>query len=77
MEVLRSLSSWNDYVMDDAELLKDLMGLDQAPLFEDDADENFFPVSEDDSILTVRSLCVTWMTWWIRVQTSVTDTEPS
>ena len=26
MEVLRSLSSWNDYVMDDAALLKDLRG---------------------------------------------------
>ena len=26
---------------------------------------------------TIRSFCVTWMTWWIRVQTSVTDTEPS
>ena len=51
MEVLRSLSSWNDYVMDDAELLKDLRGLDKPPLFEDGADENFFPVSEDDSIL--------------------------
>ena len=50
MEVLRSLSSWNDYVMDDAELLKDLIGLDKPPLFEDDADDNFFPVSEDDSI---------------------------
>ena len=34
--------------MDDAELLKDLIGLD--PLFEDDA-ANFFLVSEDDSIL--------------------------
>ena len=51
MEVLRSLSSWNGYVMDDAEPLKDLIGLDEPPLFEDDADENFFPVSEDDSIL--------------------------
>ena len=51
MEVLRSLSSWNPCVMDDAELLKDLIGLDQPPLFEDDADEDFFPVSEDDSIL--------------------------
>ena len=37
-------------VMDDAELLKDLIGLDQPPLFEDDA-ANFFLVSEDDSIL--------------------------
>ena len=51
IEVLRSLSSWNNYVMDDAELLKDLIGLGKPPLFEDDADENFFPVSEDDSIL--------------------------
>ena len=54
MEVLRSLSSWNDCVMDDAELLKDLIGLDQPQLFEDDADENFFPVSEDDSILLLH-----------------------
>ena len=37
--------------MDDAELLKDLRGLDKPPLFENDADGNFFPVSEDDSIL--------------------------
>ena len=51
MEVLRSLSSWNPYVMDDAELLKDLRGLGKPPLFENDADGNFFPVSEDDSIL--------------------------
>ena len=36
---------------DDAELLKDLRGLGKPPLFEDDADENFFPVSEDDSVL--------------------------
>ena len=42
MEVLQSQSSWNEYVMDDAEL---------PPLFEDDADENFFFVSENDSIL--------------------------
>ena len=31
-------------------MLKDLIGLDQPPLFEDDA-ANFFLVSEDDSIL--------------------------
>ena len=37
--MLRSLSSWNDYVMDDAELLKDLIGLGKPPLFDDDADE--------------------------------------
>ena len=37
MEVLRSLSSWNPYVMDDAELLKDLRGLGKPPLFEDDS----------------------------------------
>ena len=37
MEVLRSLSSWNDYVMDDGELLKDLIGLDKPPLSEDDS----------------------------------------
>ena len=30
MEVLRSLSSWNPYVMEDAELLKDLIGPGQA-----------------------------------------------
>ena len=40
--------------MDDAELLTDVIGLDQPPLFEDDADENFFPVSEDDSIFLRR-----------------------
>ena len=51
MEVLRSFSSWNDCVVDDAELLMDPKGLGKPPLFEDDADENFFPVSEDDSIL--------------------------
>ena len=36
IEVLRSLSSWNPYVMDDAELLKDLRGLGKPPLFEND-----------------------------------------
>ena len=37
---------------DDAELLKDLRGLDKPPLFdENDTDMSFFPVSEDDSIL--------------------------
>ena len=37
---------------DDAELLKDLKGLDKPPLFdENDTDASFFPVSEDDSIL--------------------------
>ena len=51
MEVLRSLSSWNDHVTDDAELLKDLISLGKPPLFEDDADENFFLVSVDDSSL--------------------------
>ena len=35
MEVLRSPSSWNDYVMDDAELLKDLVGLGKPPLSDD------------------------------------------
>ena len=40
--------------MDDAELLKDLTGLGKPPLFEDDVDENFFPVSEDDSILLLH-----------------------
>ena len=54
MDVLRSLSSWNDYVKDDAELLKDLIGLGKPPLSEDDSDENFFPVSEDDSILLLH-----------------------
>ena len=54
MEVLRSLSSWNDFLLDDAELLKDLIGLGKPPLFEDVADENFFPVSEDDSILLLH-----------------------
>ena len=49
-EILRSLSSWNPYVMDDAELLNDLRGLGKPPLFENDADGNFFPVFEDDSI---------------------------
>ena len=52
MEVLRSLSSWNPCVMDDAELLEDLSGLGKAPLFENDADGNFFLVSEDDPILS-------------------------
>ena len=51
MEVLRSLSSWNPFVMDDAELLKDLRGLGKPPLSENDTDGNFFPVSEDDAIL--------------------------
>ena len=37
MEVLRYLSVWNDYVMDDAELLKDLTGLDKPPSSEDDS----------------------------------------
>ena len=37
MEVLRSLSIWNDYVMDDAEPLKDLIGLGKPPLSEDDS----------------------------------------
>ena len=37
MEVLRSPSSWNDYVMDDAEMLKDLTGLGKPPLSEDDS----------------------------------------
>ena len=36
IEVLRSLSSWNPYVMDDAELLKDLRGMGKPPLFEND-----------------------------------------
>ena len=54
VEVLRSLSSWNDYGMDDAELLKDLIGLGKPPLLEDDAEENFFLVSEDDSILLLH-----------------------
>ena len=44
IEVLRSLSSWSDYVMDDAELLKDLIGPGKPPLFEDDTDVSFFPV---------------------------------
>ena len=35
--------------------------------------QSLFSVSEDDSIL----FGVTWMTWWIRVQTSVTETDPS
>ena len=71
MEVLRSLSSWNPYVMDDAELLMDLRGLGKPLLCENDADGNFFPVSEDDSILFASI----WMTWWIRVQ--MNTTEPS
>ena len=37
MEVLRYPSIWNDYVMDDAELLKDLTGLDKPPSSEDDS----------------------------------------
>ena len=37
MEILRSLSSWDPYVMDDAELLKDLRGLGKPPLFENDS----------------------------------------
>ena len=37
---------------DDAELFKDLRGLDKPPLFdENDTDVSFFPVFEDDSIL--------------------------
>ena len=57
--------------MDDAELLKDQRGLGKPPFFDrNDTHVSFFPASEDDSIL----FCVTWMTWWIRVQTSVTDT---
>ena len=37
---------------DDAELSKDLRGLDKPPLFdENDTDVSLFPVSEDDSIL--------------------------
>ena len=37
---------------DDAELLKDLRGLDKPPLFDGNYnDVSFFPVSEDDSIL--------------------------
>ena len=52
VSVGRTLSSWNEYVMDDAELLKDLIGLDKPPLFdENDTDVSLFPVSEDDSIL--------------------------
>ena len=39
---------WNPYVMDDAELLKDLRGLGKPLLFENDADGNFCLVSEDD-----------------------------
>ena len=52
MEVLRSLSSWNDYVMDDAELLKDLRGLGKPQLFDDNhTDASFLLVFEHDSIL--------------------------
>ena len=49
--VLRSLPTWNPYVMDDAELLKNLRGLGKPPLLENDADGNSCSVSEDDSIL--------------------------
>ena len=53
---------------DDAELLKELRGLDKPPSFDGkDADVSFFLVSEDDSIL------VAWMMWWIRVQMISTD----
>ena len=46
MEVLRSLSSWNPYVMENAELLKDLRGLGKPPLFDgNDTDVSFFHVS--------------------------------
>ena len=38
---------------DDAELFKDVRGLDKPPLFgENDTDVSLFPVSEDDSILS-------------------------
>ena len=60
MEVLRSLSSWNPYAMDDAELLKDLRGLGKPPLF----DGNDTDVSSSLCLKTIRSFCVTWMTWW-------------
>ena len=41
--------------LDDAELLKDLRGLDKPQLFvENDTDVSFFPVSEDDPILLRR-----------------------
>ena len=57
MDVVRSLSSWNPYVMDDAELLKHLRRLVKSPLFDgNDADGNLCPK-------TVRSFVVTWMTW--------------
>ena len=56
---------------DDAELLRDLRGLGKPPLFDgNDTEVSFFPVSEDDSILLRHMDDV----WWIRVQTSVTDT---
>ena len=52
MEVLRYLSSWNDYVMDDAKLLKDLRGLGKPQLFdESDTNASFFLVFGYDSTL--------------------------
>ena len=51
-------------------LLKDLRGLDKPQLFdENDADLSLFVLFEDDSIF-LRHM----MTWWIRVETSVTVT---
>ena len=42
--------------MDDAELIKDLRGLGKPPLFDGNVtDVSFFPVSEDDSILSRRT----------------------
>ena len=44
----------DDLEADDAELLKDLRGLDKPPLFDgNDTDVSFFLVSDDDSILFV------------------------
>ena len=56
--------------VDDAELLKHLRGLGKPPLF----DGNDTVCVPSLCLKTIRSFCVTWVTWWIRVQTSVTDT---
>ena len=50
--------------LDDAELLKDLRGLGKPPLFNGNDIDASFSLYLD----TIRSFCVTWMTWWIRVQ---------